>query len=116
MAATRAPAFLGRTSEREVLDRLLENVRGGQSAVVVIGGEAGIGKTALLQYCARQSSGTACARQSFRANPGRARRTFYAGARNNVTAAEAGCEHVSRLDLGRGCRPPVFDRTPHERA
>ena len=41
--------LLGRASEREVLDRLLENVRGGQSAVLVIRGEAGVGKTALLR-------------------------------------------------------------------
>src|SRR5688572_29916549 len=57
MAATLASAFLGRTSEREVLDRLLANVRGGQSAVLVIRGEAGIGKTALLRYAARQAAG-----------------------------------------------------------
>ena len=57
MAAQRPPAFRGRTSEREVLDRLLENVRGGQSAVLVIRGEAGVGKTALLRYAARQAAG-----------------------------------------------------------
>jgi DNA-binding CsgD family transcriptional regulator len=57
MAATLASAFLDRTSEREVLDRLLANVRGGQSAVLVMRGEAGIGKTALLRYAARQASG-----------------------------------------------------------
>jgi DNA-binding CsgD family transcriptional regulator len=57
MAATLASGFLDRTSEREVLDRLLANVRGGQSAVLVMRGEAGIGKTALLRYAARQASG-----------------------------------------------------------
>jgi DNA-binding CsgD family transcriptional regulator len=57
MATTRAPGFLGRTSERHLLDRLLANVRGGQSAVLVISGDAGIGKTALLRYAARQASG-----------------------------------------------------------
>ena len=40
-----------------MLDRLLANVREGQSAVLVIRGEAGIGKTALLRYAARQASG-----------------------------------------------------------
>ena len=45
-----------------MLDRLLENVRGGQSAVLVIRGEAGVGKTALLHHCARQASGFRVAR------------------------------------------------------
>jgi DNA-binding CsgD family transcriptional regulator len=57
MAASGPPAFLGRASERQALDRLLEGVRGGQSAVLVIHGETGVGKTALLHYCARQASG-----------------------------------------------------------
>jgi DNA-binding CsgD family transcriptional regulator len=57
MAAQRLPGLRGRTSEREALDRLLENVRGRQSAVLVVRGEAGIGKTALLRYAARQASG-----------------------------------------------------------
>ena len=62
MAARRSPVLLGRASEREALDRLLENVRGGQSAVLVIRGEAGVGKTALLHHCARQASGFRVAR------------------------------------------------------
>jgi DNA-binding CsgD family transcriptional regulator len=55
MGVTRA-GFLGRTSERDRLDRLLEDVRGGQSAVLVVRGEAGVGKTALLRLAARQAS------------------------------------------------------------
>jgi DNA-binding CsgD family transcriptional regulator len=57
MAATRTPAFRGRTRERKTLDDLLGRVRDGESAVLVIRGEAGIGKTALMRYCARQASG-----------------------------------------------------------
>src|SRR3954452_22490184 len=57
MAARRPPVLLGRAGERQAFDRLLENVRGGQSAALVIRGEAGVGKTALLHYCARQASG-----------------------------------------------------------
>src|SRR6188472_370830 len=57
VAAPRAPAFRGRASERQALDRLLARVRGGESATVVLRGEAGIGKTALLRYCARQAAG-----------------------------------------------------------
>src|SRR5690348_3686203 len=55
-------ALRGRSSEHEQLDQLLENVRGGQSAVLVIQGEAGIGKTALLQHWAERASGFRVAR------------------------------------------------------
>ena len=48
---------MGRTSECDQLDELLVNLRQGQSAVLVLRGEAGIGKTALLRYVARQASG-----------------------------------------------------------
>src|ERR1700753_3486367 len=57
MAVPRPPAFLGRAEERDVLHRLLETARGGQSAVLVIRGEAGIGKTALVRHAARQAAG-----------------------------------------------------------
>src|SRR3954463_7769138 len=57
MAVQRPAAFLGRSAERDVLDRLLETARAGQSAVLVIRGEAGIGKTALLGYAAGQAAG-----------------------------------------------------------
>ena len=57
MATTLASGFLDRTSEREALDRLLSQARDGQSAVLVVRGEAGIGKTALLRYTARQAAG-----------------------------------------------------------
>jgi DNA-binding CsgD family transcriptional regulator len=57
MAVQRPPAFLGRSGERDVLDRLLETARGGQSAVLLIRGEAGIGKTALVRYAAQQAAG-----------------------------------------------------------
>jgi AAA ATPase domain len=40
----------GRRSECEVLAGLLEGVRGGRSGVLVVRGEAGVGKTALLDY------------------------------------------------------------------
>jgi len=57
MAAIGASGFRGRTAERKVLDQLLTDARGGTSAVLVIRGEPGIGKTALLRYLARQASG-----------------------------------------------------------
>jgi AAA ATPase-like protein len=45
--------LLGRERERGVLDRLLEGVREGRGGgVLVMHGEAGVGKTALLDYAA----------------------------------------------------------------
>src|ERR1700761_1624366 len=57
MGATPGVGFLGRTRERERLDDMLAQARDGQSAVLVIRGDAGIGKTALLRHAARQASG-----------------------------------------------------------
>ena len=57
MVASRGPGFVGRSSERELLDRLLARVRTGASEALVIRGEAGIGKSALLRYAARQAAG-----------------------------------------------------------
>jgi DNA-binding CsgD family transcriptional regulator len=57
-----APTLVGRQAERELLDRLLEVVRGGRSSVLVVRGEAGIGKTALLDYAVGSASGFGVAR------------------------------------------------------
>ena len=46
----------GRRSECQALDRLLEAVRGGRSGALVLRGEAGIGKTALLEYAIESAS------------------------------------------------------------
>jgi DNA-binding CsgD family transcriptional regulator len=47
----------GRRSECEALDRLVANVRAGQSRVLVLRGEAGAGKTALLEYLVQHAPG-----------------------------------------------------------
>src|SRR5882724_13095840 len=52
----------GRRSECEVLDRLLEAVRGGESPVLVVRGEPGVGKSALLEYVAERALGCRVAR------------------------------------------------------
>src|SRR4030088_3398534 len=52
-----AEGLHGRRSEREALGRLLEAVRGGQSGVLVVSGEPGIGKTALGQAGVESASG-----------------------------------------------------------
>jgi len=57
MSDHRVPGLHGRRSECEALHRLLEDVRGGQSRVLVLRGDAGVGKTALLDYLAVSASG-----------------------------------------------------------
>jgi len=57
-----APGLIGRRSECTTLDRLLAGVRAGQSRVLVVQGEAGIGKTALLDYLRDRASGCRIAR------------------------------------------------------
>ena len=47
----------GRSGECEALDRLLEGVRADQSRVLVLRGEAGVGKSALLDYLDERASG-----------------------------------------------------------
>jgi DNA-binding CsgD family transcriptional regulator len=52
----------GRRNECEALDRLLESVRAGKGRVLVLRGEPGVGKTALLQYVLGEASGCRVAR------------------------------------------------------
>src|SRR5260221_6866489 len=53
----RAPVLRGRGSECGALDRLIEAVRAGASRVLVVRGEPGVGKTALLDYLAGHAPG-----------------------------------------------------------
>src|SRR6516162_11681642 len=52
----------GRGAEGARLERLLADARAGQSAVLVLRGEPGIGKTALLGYAAESATGFQVAR------------------------------------------------------
>ena len=54
--------LLDRAAEREVLDRLVSGVRAGQSRVLVVRGEAGIGKSALLEHLSTIAEGCRIAR------------------------------------------------------
>jgi predicted ATPase len=49
--------LLDRRSERELLDRLVADVRAGESRPLVVRGEAGIGKTAVLEYVVEHVAG-----------------------------------------------------------
>src|SRR5919205_2536881 len=52
-----SPGLLDRVSERVVLDRFVAGVRAGQSGALVLRGEAGVGKTALLRHLAAAAEG-----------------------------------------------------------
>jgi DNA-binding CsgD family transcriptional regulator len=56
----------GRRNECDALDRLLASVRAGQSQVLVVRGEAGIGKSELLDYLVGNASGFRVARAAGR--------------------------------------------------
>ncbi|MFB4315020.1 AAA family ATPase [Actinomadura sp. 21ATH] len=49
--------LVGREAECETLDRLLADVRGGESRVLVLRGEAGVGKSRLLDHLVAASTG-----------------------------------------------------------
>src|SRR5215469_10444446 len=56
------PSLCGRRRECAVVDELLEQVCRGRSTVLVMRGEAGVGKTALLEYVAGRARGCRLAR------------------------------------------------------
>ena len=51
------PGLRGRRTEQAALDRLLAEVRAGRSQVLVLRGEAGVGKTVLLDYTHERAAG-----------------------------------------------------------
>lgn len=62
MSATPLSNLVGRHRECAVLDELLAALRAGDSAVCAIRGDAGIGKSVLLEYVVGQASGVTVAR------------------------------------------------------
>lgn len=58
------PHLVDRHTERRVLDELLLALRIGQSRALVLRGEPGIGKTALLEYAAESAAEVRVARTS----------------------------------------------------
>jgi DNA-binding CsgD family transcriptional regulator/tetratricopeptide (TPR) repeat protein len=56
------PELRDREIERKVLDQLVSSLRSGESGALVLHGEPGIGKTALLDYLAKHAQGCLVAR------------------------------------------------------
>jgi DNA-binding CsgD family transcriptional regulator len=92
----RASGLLDRGREREVLERLVTGVRAGQSRVLVLHGEAGIGKTALLGYLSAAAEGCRIAR--------------IAGVESEMELAFAGLHALCAPMLGRLGHLPVPQR------
>ena len=89
---TLAPMLVGRARERARVERLLADARDGRSGVLLLVGEAGIGKTALLEHAraeaeARRDARAAGARHAERVRHPvrRARRAARAAARRGST-------------------------------
>jgi DNA-binding CsgD family transcriptional regulator len=57
VVAAHAGVLLGRQREVAVLERQLDTARDGHGAVLVVHGDPGVGKTALLQYAAEAAKG-----------------------------------------------------------
>ena len=57
VAVNPPPAMFGRAGELEILRRLIAKARSGRSAVLVVRGEPGIGKTELLRQLSAEASG-----------------------------------------------------------
>ena len=92
----RATALTGRRSETDVLDGLVEAVRGGESRALVVRGEPGVGKTALLEYMVEQASGCRVVRA--------------AGVQSEMELAFAGLHQLLAPMLDRLERLPVPQR------
>src|SRR5258707_13245724 len=54
--------LLDRVDERAALGQLIDSARGGRSGALVVRGEPGVGKSALLDYAVGSSSGLRVAR------------------------------------------------------
>ena len=57
----RAAGLTGRRGECDTLDRLVAAVGAGESRALVVRGDPGVGKTALLEYLAGQAADAGCA-------------------------------------------------------
>jgi hypothetical protein len=85
-----------RHSERGVLDRLIDAVRGGESRVLVMRGDPGVGKTLLLDYLLSRAQGCRMARAT--------------GVQSEMELAFAGLHQLCAPMLDQADRLPVPQR------
>ena len=91
----RAVRLTDRASERDALDRLIGAIRAGESQVLVVRGEPGVGKTVLLDYLAGRAAAAGC--QVTRAT----------GVQSEMELAFAGLHQLCAPLLNRAERLPV---------
>ena len=91
-----ARRLLGRRGECAALDQLVASVRAGPSRSLVLRGDAGVGKSALLEYLMQHASGCAIARA--------------AGVESEMELAYAGLQQLCAPFLDRVERLPVPQR------
>jgi hypothetical protein len=94
----RATGLMDRRAECDVLGRLVDPVRAGESRVLVVRGEPGVGKTVLLEYLAGRASGAGC------------RVARAAGVQSEMELGFAGLHQLCTPMLGRAERLPVPQR------
>ena len=102
MTVGSARRLLGRRSECAVLDELVASVRNGPSRALVMRGEAGVGKSALLEYLLRQASGCGIAQAT--------------GVESEMELAYAGLQQLCAAWLDRLERLPGPQRDALDRA
>jgi DNA-binding CsgD family transcriptional regulator len=90
------PGLRGRRFECDHLDRLVEAARAGEGQALVVRGEPGVGKTALLDYVVEHASGCRVAR--------------VVGVQSEMELAFAGLHQLCAPMLGRLQRLPVPQR------
>ena len=90
--AVSARRLLGRRGECAALDELVASVRAGPSRALVLRGEAGVGKSALLEYLMLHASGCGIARAT--------------GVESEMELAYAGCQQLCAPFLDRLERLP----------
>ncbi|HEY7880525.1 MAG TPA: AAA family ATPase, partial [Streptosporangiaceae bacterium] len=91
-------ALTDRLGERAELDRLIDAVRGGESGVLVVHGDPGVGKTMLLDHLAGRASGSGC------------RVARAAGVQSEMELAFAGLHQLCAPMLSRAGRLPEPQR------
>ena len=94
----RVTGLMDRQTERDALDRLVEAVWAGESRVLLVRGDPGVGKTVLLDHLAGQASGSGC------------RVARATGVQSEMELAFAGLHQLCAPMLDRAERLPVPQR------